>query len=74
MISDQYTVAIKPEELHQLKNYLSIVYTFADLLIGDMSEEDVSRQHLLDIQTLTQQALDQTRDVQTAPPTRGGSR
>jgi hypothetical protein len=30
----------EPKDLHKLKNHLSVIYSFADLLIGEMEDAD----------------------------------
>jgi hypothetical protein len=48
----------EPPEIHQLKNHLSIVIGFCDLLLGDMAGDDPKRVDILEMRKAGQAALD----------------
>ena len=48
----------EPPELHQLKNHLSVIVGFCDLLLGDMSADDPKRVDILEMRKSGQAALD----------------
>jgi hypothetical protein len=58
-------VAVDPSELHRLKNQLSIVYGFADLLVIEMAPGDPHVPQMAEIQKHAMAALELLRD---APP------
>ena len=43
--------------LHQLKNHLSVVVSFGDLLLGDLSEGDPRRADILEVRQAALAAL-----------------
>jgi hypothetical protein len=53
----------EPPEIHQLKNHLSIVIGFCDLLLGDMAGDDPKRVDILEIRKAGQAALDMLPNV-----------
>ena len=48
----------EPPELHQLKNHLSIIVGFCDLLLGDLADDDPKRVDILEMRKAGQAALD----------------
>ena len=48
----------EPPELHQLKNHLSIIIGFCDLMLGDLSQNDPKRFDLQAVRKAGQDALD----------------
>ncbi len=55
----------EPPELHQLKNHLSIIIGFCDLLLGDLADNDPKRVDLLEMRKAGQAALDLVPDLAT---------
>ena len=55
----------EPPELHQLKNHLSIIIGFCDLLIGDLADDDPKRVDILEMRKAGQAALDLMPDLAT---------
>lgn len=58
-------MAVDSSELHRLKNQLSIVYGFADLLLIEMAPGDPHAPQMAEIQQHAMAALELLRD---APP------
>jgi hypothetical protein len=50
--------APEPPELHQLRNHLSIIMGFCDLLLGDLTNDDPKRKDILEVRKAGQAALD----------------
>jgi hypothetical protein len=48
----------EPPELHQLKNHLSIIVGFCDLLLGDLPQNDPKRFDVQEMRKAGQDALD----------------
>jgi hypothetical protein len=48
----------EPPEIHQLKNYLSVIIGFCDLLLGDLPMDDPSRVDIQEMRKAGQAALD----------------
>jgi hypothetical protein len=55
----------EPPELHQLKNHLSIIIGFCDLLLGDLAHDDPKRVDILEMRKAGQAALDLMPDLAT---------
>ena len=55
----------EPPELHQLKNHLSIIIGFCDLLLGDLADDDPKRVDILEMRKAGQAALDLIPDIAT---------
>jgi hypothetical protein len=55
----------EPPELHQLKNHLSIIIGFCDLLLGDLADDDPKRVDILEMRKAGQAALDLMPDLAT---------
>ena len=55
---------VDPSELHRLKNQLSIIYGFADLLLIEMTPGDPHTRQIADIQQHATDALELLRDTQ----------
>ena len=55
----------EPPELHQLKNHLSIIIGFCDLLLGDLAADDPKRVDILEMRKAGQAALDLMPDLAT---------
>jgi hypothetical protein len=55
----------EPPELHQLKNHLSIIIGFCDLLLGDLADDDPKRLDILEMRKAGQAALDLMPDLAT---------
>jgi hypothetical protein len=55
----------EPPELHQLKNHLSIIIGFCDLLLGDLADGDPKRVDILEMRKAGQAALDLMPDLAT---------
>jgi hypothetical protein len=53
----------EPPQLHQLKNHLSIVIGFCDLLLGDMAHDDPKRIDIQEMRKAGQAALDLIPDL-----------
>jgi hypothetical protein len=49
--------------LHQLKNHLSIVVGFCDLVLGDLAHDDPKRVDLQEMRKAAQAALDLVPDI-----------
>ena len=47
-----------PSEIHQLKNHLSIILGFCDLLLAQLAEDSPQREDLLEMRRAGQAALD----------------
>ncbi len=52
-------------ELHQLKNHLSIIVGFCDLLLGDMTQADPKRADIQEMRKAGQAALDMLPQIAT---------
>ena len=50
--------APEPPELHQLRNHLSIIMGFCDLLLCDLTNDDPKRKDILEVRKAGQAALD----------------
>jgi hypothetical protein len=48
----------EPPELHQLRNHLSIIMGFCDLLLGELANDDPKRKDILEVRKAGQAALD----------------
>jgi len=48
----------EPPEIHQLKNHLSIIIGFCDLLLGDMPSDDPKRVDVQEMRKAGQAALE----------------
>ena len=48
----------EPPEIHQLKNHLSIIIGFCDLLLGDLASDDPKRVDIQEMRKAGQAALD----------------
>ena len=55
----------EPPELHQLKNHLSIIIGFCDLLLGDLADDDPKRVDIVEMRKAGQAALDLMPDLAT---------
>ena len=55
----------EPPELHQLKNHLSIILGFCDLLLGDLADDDPKRADIMEMRKAGQAALDLMPDLAT---------
>jgi hypothetical protein len=55
----------EPAEIHQLKNHLSIIIGFCDLLLGDMASDDPKRVDIQEMRKAGQAALDMLPDLAT---------
>jgi hypothetical protein len=55
----------EPPEIHQLKNHLSIIVGFCDLLLTDLPQGDPKRADLEEIRKAGQAALELIPDVAT---------
>jgi hypothetical protein len=53
----------EPPEIHQLKNHLSIIVGFCDLLLTDLPQGDPKRADLEEIRKAGQAALELIPDV-----------
>ena len=53
----------EPPQLHQLKNHLSIIVGFCDLLLGDLTDDDPKRVDIHEIRKAGQAALDLIPDI-----------
>ena len=49
---------VEPPELHQLKNHLSIIIGFCDLLLADLASDDRKRVDIQEMRKAGQAALD----------------
>ena len=56
-------MAVDPSELHRLKNQLSIIYGFADLILIEMAPGDPHAEKMAEIQKTAIAALEILRDV-----------
>ncbi len=54
---DQGEPAREPEILHQLKNYLTIVLGFGDLLLAELPKDDPHHADVLEIRNAGQAAM-----------------
>ena len=61
------SVAADPSELHRLKNQLSIIYGFADLILIEMAPGDPYAARMAEIQKTVMAALEILRDGQHDP-------
>ena len=61
------SVAADPSELHRLKNQLSIIYGFADLIQVEMAAGDPHEPQMAAIKKTVMAALDILRDGQHDP-------
>ena len=48
----------EPPEIHQLKNHLSIIIGFCDLLLGDLPRDDPKRVDIQEMRKAGQAALE----------------
>ena len=48
----------EPPDIHQLKNHLSVIVGFCDLLLSDMPPDDPKRVDILEMRKAAQAALD----------------
>ena len=55
----------EPPELHQLKNHLSIIIGFCDLLLGDLDADDPKRVDIQEMRKAGQAALELLPDIAT---------
>ena len=60
-------MAVDSSELHRLKNQLSIIYGFADLILVEMTAGDPHAAQIAEIQQTVAAALDILRDEQQQP-------
>ena len=60
-------MAVDPSELHRLKNQLSIIYGFADLILVEMAAGDPHAARIAEIQKIVVAALEILRDEQPHP-------
>jgi hypothetical protein len=55
----------EPPELHQLKNHLSIIIGFCDLLLGDLANNDPKRVDIQEMRKAGQAALEMLPSLAT---------
>ena len=48
----------EPPEIHQLKNHLSIIIGFCDLLLSELASDDPKREDIQEMRKAGQAALD----------------
>lgn len=53
----------EPPEIHQLKNHLSVIVGFCDLLLTDMPADDPKRGDIQEMRKAGQAALDLLPDI-----------
>jgi hypothetical protein len=53
----------EPPELHQLKNHLSIIIGFCDLLLGDLPSNDPKRVDIQEMRKAGQAALEMLPNI-----------
>ena len=49
---------LEPADLHQLRNYLSVIKSFSELVLLEMPEDDTRRRDVIEIQNAANASLE----------------